>query len=180
MRTEDFVEQAQVTDWPERLALVGLTVLVILLALGAMRWGWRSRQRRQLDLPAPPEEAPDDWGVSGSVPGLFAGTSAHGDWMDRIAVHDLGVRSRAQLSWGPGGILLERQGARSLAIPAAGIEGIRTDRGVAGTVRAKDSVIVVTWRLGDRLLDTGFRADASDDHATVLDGLMATFPAGAR
>jgi hypothetical protein len=47
-------------------------------------------------------------------------------------------------------------------------------------VRAKDSMIVITWRLGDRLVDTGFRADASPDHVTVLDGLMAAFPTGVR
>ena len=37
----------------------------------------------------------------------------------------------------------------------------------------KDSVIVVTWRLGDLEVDTGFRADDGDDHRALLDGLMA-------
>ena len=73
------------------------------------------------------------------------------------------------------GVWIERIGARSLFIPAAAIEGVRADRGVAGTVRGKDSMVVVTWRLGDRVLDTGFRADVSTEHATVLDGLMAQF-----
>ena len=44
------------------------------------------------------------------------------------------------------------------------------------TVRSKDGMVVITWRLGDRVLDTGFRADATADHATVLDGLMGQFP----
>jgi hypothetical protein len=39
-------------------------------------------------------------------------------------------------------------------------------------------MVVVTWRLGDRVVDTGFRADASADHATVLDGLVTTFATG--
>ena len=55
---------------------------------------------------------------------------------------------------------------------------MRTDRGVAGTVRSKDGMVVVTWRLGDRVVDTGFRADAAADHATVLDGLVTTFATG--
>ena len=55
---------------------------------------------------------------------------------------------------------------------------MRTDRGVAGTVRSKDGMVVVTWRLGDRVVDTGFRADATTDHATVLDGLVTTFATG--
>jgi len=52
---------------------------------------------------------------------------------------------------------------------------VRADRGVAGTVRSKDGMVVITWRLGDRVLDTGFRADAATDHASVLDGLMGQF-----
>ena len=180
MRWEDYTEQAQVTDLPQRLLLVGILFLLILLALLAMRRGWKNRQRRQGDLPAPADAPGEDWQLGTAVPGLFAGTGVQGDWLDRIAVHDLGVRSRCSLSWGPEGLWLERQGARSLAIPAADIVGVRADRGVAGTVRAKDGMVVVTWRLGDRLLDTGFRADVSGDHGTVLDGLMATFATGDR
>jgi hypothetical protein len=126
------------------------------------------------------ERPPADWVLGEGVPGLYGGTGVTGNWMDRIVVFDLGVRSRAELSWGSDGIALDRQGARSLAIPAAAIRGIRTDRGVSGTVRAKDSMIVITWCLGDRILDTGFRADESSDHRTVLDGLMAAFPTGDR
>lgn len=177
---EEYVEQAEVTDWPQRLLLVGIVVAVIALALWAMRRGWRARQRRQLDIPAPMDAPPEQWRLGEPVPGLFAGTGTSGDWMDRIAVHDLGVRSRARLSWGDDGVFLEREGSRSVAIPAAAITGVRADRGVAGTVRAKDSMIVITWHLGDRLVDTGFRADASPDHTTVLDGLMAAFPTGVR
>ena len=56
------------------------------------------------------------------------------------------------------------------------VEGERLSQhpgGVEGTVRAKDSVIVVTWKLGTATLDTGFRADETAAHGTVLDGLVA-------
>ncbi|MEL0281448.1 MAG: hypothetical protein VXA76_02860, partial [Actinomycetota bacterium] len=56
---------------------------------------------------------------------------------------------------------------------ASAVRGVRTDRGVAGTVRGKDSVIVVTWMLAEDVLDTGIRADDGADHAALLDGLMA-------
>lgn len=180
VRLEEYVEQAEVTQWPVRIVLVLLVLGCIVLALWAMRRGWRNRAARQQDVPAPADAPPHDAELGAPVPGLFAGTGVQGDWMDRIVVHDLGVRSRATLAWGPEGIWLEREGARSVFIPAADIVGVRADRGVAGTVRSKDGMVVVTWRLGDRLLDTGFRADASADHATVLDGLMATFTTGAQ
>jgi hypothetical protein len=71
------------------------------------------------------------------------------------------------------GVWLRRVGARSLFIPGADLRARRVDRGTAGTVRAKDSVIVLTWQLGDRTLDTGFRADESSAHEALLDGLMS-------
>ena len=178
IRLADYAEQAPVTDWPVRIGLVLVVLALIGLALWGMRRGWLARARRQADLPEPPAAPPQEARLGAPIEGLFAGTGTQGDWMDRIVVFDLGVRSRAALSWGPEGIWLDRLGARGLFIPAADVVAVRTDRGVAGTVRSRDSMIVVTWRLGDRLLDTGFRADSSADHATVLDGLVSTFATG--
>jgi hypothetical protein len=174
-----FTEQAEVTNWPVRIALVAAVFAIIAAVLAAMLRGWRMRQRRQADIPEPPawddgDEAsgPRAEGVSG----LYVGTATAGDWLDRIAVHGLGVRSRADVVVSPTGIGIRRVGASSFFIPKADILGFRTDRGVAGTVRAKDSVIVITWRLGQREVDTGFRADDGNDHRTLLDGLMVAFP----
>ena len=176
VRTADYTEQAEVTNWPLRILLVLAMLALIVLALWGMRRGWQRRGRAQADIPAPADEPPAGAALTDPVPGLFAGTGVNGDWMDRIVVHDLGVRSRGSLAWGPSGVWLARDGARSVFIPSASILGVRADRGVAGTVRSKDGMVVITWRLGDRVLDTGFRADAAADHATVLDGLMGQFP----
>lgn len=176
---EDITEQAQVTNWPERLALVAFMLALLGLALWGMRRGWRGRQRRQADIPAPTAPASPTPPAS-AVSGLYLGTSTAGDWMDRIAVHGLGVRSRAAVAWTSAEIEMYREGASSFVIPAQAVISVRVDRGVAATVRSKDSVVVVTWELGDRVLDTGFRADDTAGHRTVLDGLMATFPTGAR
>ncbi len=178
MPTADYAEQAQVTNWPARIGLVVVMLGLIALALWGMRRGWENRRRRQADIPEPPARPPMDAELGESVEGLFAGTGTAGDWMDRIVVFDLGVRSRTAVSWGPAGIWFARQGARDLFIPSADITAVRSDRGVAGTVRSRDSMVVVTWRLGGRLLDTGFRADVTSAHATVLDGFVATFATG--
>ena len=178
--TAGFTEQAQVTNWPVRIALVLIMIAIISVVLWAMRRGWRARQRRQADIPAPhgvpdPSDTPrstDNRGISG----VYLGTATAGNWLDRIAVHGLGVRSRAEVDFSPAGITIERQGASSFFIPTADVIQVRTDRGVAGTVRAKDSVVVITWRLGEHEVDSGFRADDSTDHRTLLDGLMAAFP----
>ena len=176
-RVADYSEQAAVTNWPARVGLVIVVLGLIALALWGMRRGWRRRQQRQAWIPEPAADPIDEARLSAPIGGLFIGTATHGDWMDRIVVFDLGVRSRAGVAWGEDGVWFAREGARDLFIPADRIESIRTDRGTAGTVRARDSVIVVTWRLGDAVLDTGFRADDTSEHGTVLDGLTATFAA---
>jgi len=175
---EEFVEQAQVTNWPVRLALVAAMVGIIALVLWAMRRGWQARIRRQADLGQPAEATGEP--TPDAVPGLYIGTAFAGDWLDRVAAHGLGVRSRARLDFSDEGIAIYRDGAPSLWIAADQVRLVRVDSGVAGTVRSKDSVVVVTWQLGDRELDTGFRADDAAGHRTVLDGLMSTFPREAR
>lgn len=166
---EEFTEQASVSDWPARLALVGLVAGLIALALWGMRRGWKGRVARHSSMAEP--SAFDAPATSG-VPGLYLGTSVSGDWLDRVAVHELGVRSRASFHLVDGGLGIRRDGSRSFLIAASAVRGVRTDRGVAGTVRGKDSVIVVTWMLADDVLDTGIRADDGADHAALLDGLM--------
>lgn len=179
VRTTDYTDQAQITNWPARIVLVVIVLVLIALALWGMRRGWRNRQARQAWIPAPQDE-PSTSGFSAPVEGLYIGSATAGDWMDRIAVHDLGVRSRASMSWGNEGVYLDRVGARSVLIPSSDVLGVRLDRGVAGTVKAKDSVIVITWRLGDAVLDTGFRADDSAGHGAVLEGLAGTYAVTAR
>ena len=167
---EEFTEQATVSDWPARLALVALIAGLIALALWGMRRGWQGRVARHGSMAEPSAfDAP----ASSGVLGLYLGTSISGDWLDRVAVHELGVRSRASFHLVDGGVGIRRDGARSFLIPASAVRGVRTDRGVAGTVRGKDSVIVVTWMLAEDVLDTGIRADDGADHAALLDGLMA-------
>ena len=170
MVAEEFTEQATVSDWPARLALVALVAGLIALALWGMRRGWQGRVARHSSMAEPSAfYAP----ASSGVPGLYLGTSISGDWLNRVAVHELGVRSRASFHLVDGGVGIRRDGTRSFLIPALAVRGVRTDRGVAGTVRGKDSVIVVTWMLADDVLDTGIRADDGADHAALLDGLMA-------
>ena len=125
----------------------------------------------------PPPPGPADRAIAGHLgkvlpesPTLQVGLTAL-PLLD--ALGDLGVRSRASASCSSDGIWLDRTGARSVFIPAADVVRLRLDRGVASTVRAKDSVIVVTWRLGDATIDTGFRADDTPGHRAVLDGLAA-------
>lgn len=161
---------APVTDWPLRIVLVLLVIGAIGGLLGLMLLGWRRRAGRQADVAAPPA-VPDDPGASllgQPAEGLYLGTVTSGDWLDRIVVHGLGVRSRALVDVTPDGISVLREGAPDLWLPMADVSAVRSDRGIAGRAYERDGVVIMTWRLGDRLVDTGFRAQRAADHAEVL------------
>ncbi|MET7280252.1 hypothetical protein ABZS29_18595 [Kribbella sp. NPDC005582] len=131
------------------------TILVIAAAYFGMYRGWRNRQARQSAL-APLPEVPAD--TTRGVEGVYVATTSAGDWMDRIAVHELGVRSTADLAVIEDGLIFHRQGAADVFIPAGHLTAVRTDRGIAGKVTAeKSGLVVVTWSHDGRELDTGFR-----------------------
>lgn len=166
-------ESAPVTQWPLRILLVLAVIGVIALVLLGMRAGWRRRAGRQADIAEPllPPEVMLNR-TAGPVSGVFLGSTGHGDWLDRIVVHDLGVRSRAIAEVGPDGIALRREGARDVFIPAAAVRGAGMARGIAGKAYERDGVLVVTWDLGGRLVDTGFRADVADEQRVLRDAIL--------
>lgn len=169
VRAAVITQQAEVTNWPLRLLLVGVMVAVVVAVVLAMRRGWVNRASRQSDIPAPPA-APESLTSCdlGPVTGLYLASTTAGDWLDRIVVHDLGVRSRAEIEVGPEGVLIRREGARSFLIPRDSVVEARADRGIAGRVYEHGGVLIVTWRLGGRLVDTGFRADTAEEQAAVI------------
>lgn len=171
MIPREYVEQAQVTNWPLRIALVLIVFIVIALVLAGMWRGWQGRMRRQSDLPLPEQSGAGPWVQEAA--GMFLGTARAGDWLDRIVIADLGVPSRGVMRIGPNGVWVEREGARSLFIPADDVVDARRDRGVAGRVREKEGVFVLTWRLGQTVVDTGFRADDAAEQRDLLDGVIA-------
>ena len=173
-------ESAQVTDWGPRIALTLLVLAVIGLAIWGMRRGWLARGRRQADLPAPPTVPPhvvaDGPGVP-AVPGMYVATTSTGDLLDRIVVHGLGNRGRADLYLRTDGVLIDRVGEPSLWIPAEHLREVRLGSGQAQKAYEAGGLILITWQLGKRRLDTGFRADDADAHratATALSELLTS------
>ncbi|HWG94432.1 MAG TPA: transporter [Mycobacteriales bacterium] len=152
------------------------------LAFGAgISWlmlrGWRSRQGRQADLPAPPvpPAVPGDL-VAGSVSGLFVGTTSAEDWLDRIAVHGLAHRAPVELVLRTDGVWFERDGADDLFLPYSSVRTAVVGDALAGKVVGKGGLLLVDWVLGGRLLTTGFRADDHGTHRRLADAITAHLP----
>jgi hypothetical protein len=158
-----------------RVLLTVGTVLFAAVFYALMLKGWRSRQRRQADLPAPPVATAGAPNVLPPVPGLFVGTTSAENWLDRIAVHRLSDRSSAALRLAQDGVHLERDGLPELYLPLASIQGVTIEQSLAGKV-ISGGMLVLTWRLGSRSLATAFRATDHSAHARLRDAITALLP----
>ena len=164
---------APVTQLASRLALT----IVLLAVFGGLCWlMWRGYQRRagrQADLPEPASAAPNGLDPADGVEGIYGSTTTHGDWLDRIAVYGLGVRSNAHLTVTGEGVFFAREAAPDLFIPAADVVGAELAPGIAGKVTGGEGVVLITWRLGERTLDTGFHPRAKAERERLVEAVNA-------
>lgn len=153
------------------VAVLAMVVLVALIYLAMWR-GWRHRGERQADVPPLHPVAGDPSTVLRQAEGRYFATTTTGEWMDRLVVHGLGVRSPCTLRLTPDGLDVLR-GDLSFTVATDDLVGARRDRGTAGKVVPPYGVLVVTWRhpgaaagAGEpqRTLDSGFRLQHADEH----------------
>ncbi|RDG34908.1 PH-like domain-containing protein [Streptomyces corynorhini] len=164
-------KSADVTDWAARIGWVVGLLLFIALVYWLMRQGWKWRGSLQSDLPAPPT-APEDPGEARlRTEGRYHGSTTAGQWLDRIVAHGLGSRSRVELTLTDAGLDVVRPGANDFFIPADRLREARLDKGIAGKVLAEGGLLVVTWQLGDTLIDSGFRSERSAEHAAWVEAI---------
>lgn len=156
--------------------LAMLAVAAVVFALIGM--GWRNRLRRQSDIEQLPAVPPELGAPLVAADGQYVASTTAGDWLDRIAVHGLGIRTNARLTVHPEGVLMDRSGAPALFIPTATLSGIRQDSGMAGKFVEKDGLLVISWTLGAHQLDTGFRTRRAADKPALLQTLQELISAG--
>ncbi|GAA2995474.1 hypothetical protein [Streptomyces drozdowiczii] len=166
-------KSAEVTDWSARISwVIGLVVLVVFV-YWLMRQGWKWRGNLQSDLPAP-ATVPDGYADGEkllTLSGRYHASTTAGQWLDRIVAHGLGTRSRVELTLTADGLDVVRPGAADFFVPAADLRGARTEKALAGKVLPEGGLLVITWALGDRLIDSGFRSDHSAEHPAWVDAV---------
>ncbi|MGK3203660.1 transporter [Amycolatopsis sp. MEPSY49] len=156
----------------ERLWLVLAIVAFFLLCLWGMYVGWRRKSRSQSAQVPPFPAIPADAGeVLLESTGVYLATTVAGEWQNRIVTRGAGLRTGAVWRLHDAGIAVERGGAPDFWIPREAITGVRRDTKIAGKVMGTDALLVVTWRLGDAELDTGFRGDDLDDYPQWIEQL---------
>lgn len=145
-------------------SLIMAAVFAVLIAffIRQMMRGWLRRAQRQVELIGTLPPLPETVGPA-TIPatrGMYVGSTIAPSWQDRIAVGDLGFRSKAVLTRYPEGIMVQRTGARPIWIPADAITAIRTERGIAGKALTYDGILAIRWKLPSGTeIDTGFRSD---------------------
>lgn len=154
-----------------KLIAVIVTLIIIAAVFALMRRGWNSRLARQDDVPAPPDIPADLGEPALSAPGMYVCTTAAGDWLDRIAVHDLGLRTGATLDVHDGGIAVRRDGSPDFYIPRAAVRGVTTADGMAGKFVEKGGLVVIGWTLGTADVDTGFRTRFAEAKTPLIESI---------
>jgi hypothetical protein len=145
-------------------SLIMAAVLALLIAffIRQMMRGWLRRAQRQVEMIGALPPLPETVGpaIIPATRGLYVGSTIAPSWQDRIAVGDLGFRSKAVLTRYPEGIMVQRTGARPIWIPDDAITALRTERGIAGKALTYDGILAIRWKLPSGTeIDTGFRSD---------------------
>jgi hypothetical protein len=145
-------------------SLIFAVVLVVVIGflIHLVLRGWRRRAERQFVLIGRLPPMPDTVGpaIVSATKGLYVGSTLVPSWQDRIAVGDLGYRSKAVLTRYPEGIMVQRSGVTPIWIPDESITAIRTERGIAGKAMTHEGILAIRWRLPSGTeIDTGFRGD---------------------
>lgn len=134
--------------------------VIVVLALGAYL-GWRYRRKQQRDVIAPRQPdasfAPE---VSAEV--HYVATTAADDEYDRIVVHGLGLRTRANVAVGGSGIALHLPG-RAVFTPASDLIAIERATWTIDRAVEPGGLLRYQWRLGDREVATNIRVIGDDE-----------------
>ncbi|MGO2310788.1 PH-like domain-containing protein [Brachybacterium tyrofermentans] len=150
------------------LALVALFALILVL----MAWGWRRRGASQSSLPQPLRDSLEELGEAveiGPLDAVYVSTVLARQPLERVVAHSLGQRATARVSIGAAGTWhIDREGTAPLTISADSLDEVTAGPGMAGKFVGGDGILILRWRLGDQLLDTGLRLARRDDHDLLL------------
>ncbi|WP_026554984.1 PH-like domain-containing protein [Arthrobacter sp. 35W] len=160
----------------DRLLPTVLTALLVVVVFALIGLGWRNRLKRQQTVAGLPEVPAGLGEPLLAVAGTYVATTSAGDWLDRIAVHALGIRTTATVEVHPAAVLIRRSGAPDLYIDAQSLTEVRLESGMAGKFVEKDGLVVLGWTLGETPVDTGFRTRAAAEKTPLLHSLENLVP----
>jgi hypothetical protein len=160
---------APVTHVTSRIIFTIVVIAIIGLAIWGMRRAWLGKAKNFAHLPAPQTVVPaGSTALTPSVAARFAGSTAGGQWLNRITVHALGTPRGVVASVHSDGIFINDAGDFSLWLPKTALTGVRVARGIAGDVVEPEGMVILTWNLGEQSIDSGLRVNRNNDHEQFL------------
>lgn len=161
-----FQSSAEVTAWPERIALTLVFLLIIGLIYFSMYRNWQRKANRDRVLGNPLQ-------VNERLPlqvyrGRYIATTYADDWLKRVHIRGMTLPSLAELQVFCDGIAIVLKESE-VFIPFEDISKIDSIHALAGKVFESDGLIAITWKLETVLLVTGFRAETANDHIAILE-----------
>ncbi|WP_413334942.1 hypothetical protein ACH82I_01150 [Brevibacterium sp. GP-SGM9] len=157
----------------DRPVSVIIIAVVFLLVIIAITWGWSRRKRNQSDVPQPAKPHMGITPLSEPVEGSYVSTTKAGHPLERVAVHGLGIRTTGELVITDGGVIMDLAGREDFLIPRRDIVSVDTTAGMIGKFVERGGIVRITWRLGDTLVDTGFRARYATNTTPTVESIRA-------
>lgn len=142
-------------DRPVSVIIIAVVFLLLVLAI---TWGWSRRKKSQTDVPQPAKPHMGIKPLAEPVEGSYVSTTLAGHPLERVAVHGLGIRTTGEIVVTDGGVIMDLAGREDFLIPRRDIVSVDTTAGMIGKFVERGGIVRITWRLGETLVDTGFRA----------------------
>lgn len=162
-----------------REVAIAIIVILAVIVLGAMLWGWRRRAKRDSGLAAPttlpdPSAAPTkDTGDQAIFVGFYVATTVHDQPLERLAITHLAFRGRVRVAVDAQGISLQIPGEPTIFFAPPVLVGVGRATWAIDRVVERDGLVLLAWRasatvVADSYLRLPDRADAFVTAATAL------------
>lgn len=142
-------------------------VLITLLILGAMWWGWRGRSRRDAEVSGS--------GISptGEIIGAFqntfyVSTNEIDNPLARVAVPALKYRGYADVTVRRDGVTIEVRGAKPFSLLTEHLHGGYSAAARPGKAVERDGLALIRWHDRERQLESSFRFQERAEHDKFL------------
>lgn len=160
----------------EKLVELGAVLALVLVALAylAIR-SWRGKAIAQSKfLP----QLPSEFSLAGDLRETAASyvvTTFAGAPLERVMAHGLGNRGKATLRFSESGLVIERQGEKTLHLANERIYSVATATATLDRVVERDGLVVISWSTDTGKFDTYLRI-LNTEYREALLGAFAKAP----
>lgn len=137
------------------LIIVGIVVVSVVLML----LGWRSRRRRQGDLGAPAAVPTVLSPMITTASVAYVATTLADQALERVAVHGLGFRARADIAVHRDGLVVSIRGRDPFFIPASDVRSATTATWAIDRAVEPGGLVCIGWTLAATPVDLYVRLD---------------------